>query len=595
MIKLSFIKNNMDSKPNVKKTLRLVLLSLRPYRFQLIIGTLIMVLSIGLCFIPPLLIKTIIDVAIPHHDFKMILLLGIGLIAFPAGSALLSWSQNYLNALISQGLIADFRRRLYLHLQSLDLNFFIKTQAGSIITRFLNDVDGLQNIVNQSFLGTFANLITIIGAFIIMFSINWQLALVSAVALPVFALPVFYFDELRYKSSNRAQVALGELSTILEETLSLSGAVVVKSFGTEAKEAKRFQKVNDHVKKTQINQALVGQWLSVIIQILTALGPALLYIYGAYLVINQQIALGTIIAFASYLSQLYNPATSLVNANSNFLGGLALFDRIFKYLDIPITVPEPQKPIPLSSHPSQGIVFDHVNFYYPSEDNPPQILHDISFTAPLGKLTALVGPSGTGKSTILSLAARFYDPTSGTIKLDNIPLTDISNYDLRYQVSVVTQELFLFHTTLRENICYGRENATDEDIHEVIKVTQLQDLIDKLPEGLDTLVGERGYRLSGGEKQRVAIARALLCQAPFLLLDEATSSLDSQVEHKIQLALEKLVKDRTVIAIAHRLSTIQHADNILVIDQGKIVEQGTHEQLLKKSGLYQKLYRAQFI
>jgi len=305
--------------------------------------------------------------------------------------------------------------------------------------------------------------------------------------------------------------------------------------------------------------------------------------------------LGTIVAFAAYIAQLYAPATSLAGANSTLLGGLALFDRVFNYLDIPISVPEPKSPTPISKEPSQGIVFKNVKFSYPGKTDPVEVLHNIDFTAKLGELTALVGPSGSGKSTILSLAARFYDPTHGKILLDGVSLKDIASQDLRSQLSIVTQELFLFHTTLKDNICYGAKNVTEEELNNIIETSQLTDVIENLPEGLNTVVGERGYRLSGGEKQRVAIARALLCKAPFLLLDEATSSLDSQVERKIQQALEELVEGRTVIAIAHRLSTIQRANKILVLEKGKIVEVGTHAELLKKSGLYQKLYKAQFV
>lgn len=332
-----------------------------------------------------------------------------------------------------------------------------------------------------------------------------------------------------------------------------------------------------------------------IVQILAALGPALLYAYGAYLVISHQIALGTVVAFATYLSQLYAPATSLVGANATLLGGLALFDRVFQYLELPVSVPEPKNPVPLPKAPTDGIVFENVSFHYPGKGKAAEVLTDITFKASLGELTALVGSSGAGKPTILSLAARFYEPVSGEITLDGIPLSSISRRDLRSSLSLVTQELFLFHATLRENILYGDPKATEGELQSIIRTAQLQDVIEQLPDGLDTLVGERGYRLSGGEKQRVAIARALLCKAPFLLLDEATSSLDSQVERKIQQALEKLIQERTVIAIAHRLSTIQRANKIIVLEKGHIVEAGTHVQLLEKSGLYQKLYKAQFL
>ena len=583
-----------DGKPDISHTLSLVWQALRVYRWQLVFGTFVTILGVSLGLIPPLLIRGLIDTAIPQHQFRLILLLGGGLVLFPIGSALLGMGQNYLSIIIAQGLIADLRERLYRHVQSLGLEFFTWTRSGEIHTRFLNDAGGLQNVLTMSFIGTFANLITLIGSLAIMISINWRLALVTAVALPAFAFPILHFGRRRYTAMERAQAALGDLSVALEETLSLSGAIVVKSFGTEEREAQRFDKVNARVRQEQVGQLVVGQWLSVVVQSLAALGPALLYTYGAYLVITHQVALGTIVAFATYLAQLYAPASSLAGANATLLGGLALFDRVFQYLEVPASVPEPAAPQALPLIATEGIAFEKVSFSYPGKASNKEILHDVSFTAPLGQLTALVGPSGAGKSTILSLAARFYDPTSGSIKLDDIALPDIAQHDLRRRLAVVTQELFLFHASLHENICYGVPDATRDDVEAVVQAAQLRDLIDRLPDGLDTIVGERGYRLSGGEKQRVAIARALLCQAPYLLLDEATSSLDSQVERLIQAALEKLVEGRTVIAIAHRLSTIQRADQILVVQQGRIVERGTHEALLQQSGLYQRLYAAQF-
>lgn len=582
-------------KPDISRTLSLVWGYLRGYRKQLIVGALVTIIGIATSLIPPLLIRALIDTAIPQHQVQLVFLLGGGLILFPLGNALLGLGQNYLSIVIAQGLIADLRKRLYEHTQTLGLEFFTWTRAGEIYTRFLNDAGGLQNVLTQSFLGTFANLITLIGALAVMVSINWQLALVTALALPAFAYPILHFGQRRYTAMERAQAALGELSVVLEETLSLSGAIVVKSFGTERREAERFSAVNTHARKTQEEQLLEGQWLSVVVQSLAALGPALLYTYGAYLVITHQVALGTVVAFAAYLGQLYAPASSLAGANATLLGGLALFDRIFRFLEIPTSIPEPALPQALPTVPQEGIVFEHVNFSYPGKKSDKEVLHDISFQAPPGRLTALVGPSGAGKSTLLSLAARFYDPSSGSVRLDGIPLYEVTRKDLRKHLAVVTQDLFLFHASLRENICYGLPEATRAAVEAVVEAAQLQDLLERLPEGLDTIVGERGYRLSGGEKQRVAIARALLCEAPYLLLDEATSSLDSQVERRIQAALEHLVAGRTVIAIAHRLSTVQRADQIFVVQQGRIVEQGKHEILLEQSGLYQDLYQAQFV
>jgi len=583
-----------DGKPEIRRTLKRVWQYLRPYRWQLLLGTLVMVAGVAVTLIPPLLIKAVIDVAIPERNLPLALLLSSGLLLFPIGGAVLGLGQNCLSIVIAQNVIADLREHLYRHTQKLGLEFFTWTRAGEIHTRFLNDANGLQNVLTQSILGTIANLITLLGALVVMAIINWQLALVAALALPAFAFPVLHFGQRRYTAMERAQAALGKLSVVLEETLSLSGSIVVKSFGTEGREAARFDETNKQVHQSQIAQLLEGQWLAVAVQSLAALGPALLYGYGAYLVMSQQIALGAIVAFATYLAQLYAPASSLAGANATLLGGLALFDRVFHYLDLPISTPEPARPHVMAEQPSEGIAFEHVSFRYPGGTHDNEVLHDVSFTAPLGQLTALVGPSGAGKSTLLSLAARFYDPSGGTVRLDGVPLPEMARQDWCKRCALVTQELFLFHASLRENICYGVTDAAETQIEEVIEAAQLRDLIERLPDGLETLVGERGYRLSGGEKQRVAIARALLCQAPYLLLDEATSSLDSQAERRIQAALETLVRGRTVIAIAHRLSTIQRADQILVVQQGQIVEQGTHETLLRQSGLYQHLYTAQF-
>jgi ATP-binding cassette subfamily B protein len=582
-----------EGTPDVRRTLARVWGCLRPYRLQLALGTLVMLAGVGLGLVPPLLIRALIDTAIPRRNLSLALILGLGLFLFPLGSAILGLGQNYLSTVVAQGLIADLRAHLYRRIQSLGLEFFTWTRAGEIHSRFLNDAGGLQNVLTQAFLGMIANLVTVAGALIVMAVIDWRLALAAAVALPAFAFPVLHFGRQRYAAVERAQRALSDLSVVLEETLSLSGALVVKSFGTEAREAARFDATNSTVRREQIAQILVGQWLSVIVQGLAALGPAALYTYGAYLVITRQVALGTIVAFATYLTQLYSPASSLAGANATLLGGLALFDRVFQFLDLVPSVPEPAHPQPLPPAPATGITFDRVSFSYPGSAER-EVLHDVSFTAPPGQLTALVGPSGAGKSTLLSLAARFYDPTRGAVRLDGIDLTRIAQRDLRQRVAVVTQEVFLFHASLRENLRYGAPEATASEIEEVVAAAQLRDLLDRLPHGLDTIVGERGYRLSGGEKQRVAIARALLRQAPYLLLDEATSSLDSQAERLIQAALETLMAGRTVIAIAHRLSTIQRADQILVVDQGRIVERGTHLTLLRQSGLYQRLYVAQF-
>jgi ATP-binding cassette subfamily B protein len=540
--------------------------------------------------VPPLLIQALIGDALPHRDLGQVAWLGLGMVVFPLAGAVFGLGQNYLAARVAQGVIADLRDQLYRHLQRQGPEYYTWTRGGDIQSRFLNDAGGLQSVLTQSFLGTLSNALTVLTSVAVMLSLDWRLTLAAVAALPTFVLPVLRVGRRRYEAVDAAQAALGDLSSLLAETLSLSGALVVRLFGAEEREHARFAALNTAVRGTQITQVLVGQWLLVAVQGLAALGPALVYGYGAYLVIMHQSSVGTVVAFAAYLSRLYAPASSLAAANSTVLGGLALFDRVFRVLDLPIATPEPSAPTALPAMPS-GIIFQDISFRY---GNGPLVIQDVTFTAPVGTLTALVGPSGAGKSTLLSLAARLYDPSGGTIQLDGVDLRAIAHADLRRRLAVVTQDVFLFHSSLRDNIRYGAPDAGDAALETVVEAAQLRSLVERLPDGLDTVVGERGHRLSGGEKQRVAIARALLIGAPYLLLDEATSSLDSQAEREIQRALETLIQGRTVIASAHRLSTIQRADEILVVEQGRIVERGTHHALLERSGLYQRLHAAQF-
>lgn len=584
-----------EGRPEVRRTLARAWGMLHGYRGRLALGATLILLGVGANLVLPLLIKALIDVAIPRGDLRLAALLGVGMFLFPVIGGLLGLAQNVLGAAVAQGLIAELRDRLYRHTQSLGLEFFTWTRAGEIHTRFVNDAGALQSVLTQSFLGTAGNAMMVAGTLAAMSAIDWRLTILAALALPALAFPVWHFGRKQYSAVDRTQRALGEFSAVLEETLSLSGSIVVKSFGAESREAHRFAETNQAVRRAQVEQARIGQWATVVLQALAAMGPALIYSYGAYLVVRHGVPLGTVVAFAAYLTQLYRPATSLAGANTTLLGGLALFDRVFRFLDVEPSVPAPDLPISLPPTPRGGIGFERVSFTYPASSlGDAEVLHGVSFIAPVGGLTALVGPSGAGKSTMLSLAARFYDPTKGAVQLDGVNLRDIAPTELRRRVAVVTQEVFLFHTTLLENIGYGCEEVDEREVEEVVEAAQLRDLVDRLPEGLSTVVGERGYRLSGGEKQRVAIARALLRSSPYLLLDEATSSLDSESERLIQAALDRLLRGRTVIAIAHRLSTIRRADQILVVEGGVIVERGTHDSLLEISGLYRRLYEAQF-
>ncbi len=577
-----------------KQTLLRLGRALRPHRASIagVLGFTVLGVLLGL--VPPLLMRAIIDTAIAGHNLHLLWWLAAGLLGFPAAAAVNSVAQNYLNQVVAQALIHDLRTAMYEHGQKLGVSFYTKTPGGEIHSRLVNDLNAVQMVLRRTLTGLFVNVLTMSFTLGTMFIINWKLALAATLVLPAFALPVMSFGRRTYAAINLTQGAMSRLTAHLEETLTLSGIMVVKSFGTRLREARRFRDISDEVKTYSIRQNMVGQWLNMLVGMLSALGPAVLYGYGGYLVIDHKAALGTIVAFSTYLVQLYNPASSLAGSNTSLIGGLALFDRIFSFLDIPIDVPEPDKPASLpgvGGVTPLGLQFDGVRFgYKPGEE----VLHGISFDARPAELTAIVGRSGAGKSTILSLGARFYDPDMGTVRLQGIPLARLSEETFRQAVSVVTQELFLFHTTLEDNIRYGRPEATEREVRAAVEAAQLQELVGAMPDGLHTVVGERGYRLSGGEKQRVAIARAILRNPSVLLLDEATSSLDSHAERLIQEALQRLFEGRTVVAIAHRLSTILRADQILVIEDGRLRERGRHTELLAQSGLYAQLFHEQF-
>lgn len=584
----------MEQGKPTKETARRLLRTLGPHR-RLIAGALALtVLGVVLGLVPPLLMRQIIDGAIRQRNYASLWWLAAGLLAFPAVGAVVSVGQSYLNAVVAQAVIHDLRTAMYRHGQRLGIRFFTKTPGGEIHSRLVNDLNAVQNVLSRTMTGLFVNALTVTLTLATMFIINWQLAMAAALVLPAFALPVLSFGRRTYDAINRTQESMSQMTAHLEETLTLSGILVVTSFGTRRREADRFGGYSASVRTNQVRQSMVGQWLSMVVRILSALGPALLYGYGGYLVITHRAELGTIVAFATYLVQLYSPASSLAGSNTTLIGGLALFDRIFRFLDLPADVPEPPTPRPLPG--VMGVTplpleFDRVHFaYQPTEE----VLHGVSFVAQPGQLTAVVGPSGAGKSTILSLGARFYDPEAGAVRLGGVPLAELTEADLRSAMAVVTQELYLFHTTLADNIRYGRPTANDQEVRQAADAAQLGELIAALPEGLETVVGERGYRLSGGEKQRVAIARAILKNPSVLLLDEATSSLDSHAERLIQEALDRLFQGRTVVAIAHRLSTVLAADQILVVEAGRIRERGPHAPLLRQGGLYAALYHEQF-
>ena len=539
--------------------------------------------------ISPLLIRNIIDQAIPDQDMYLLSFLALAMLGSSLASGLISVAQNYLSNLIGQGVMYDVRDQLYTHLQGLHLGFFVNSRAGETISRLNSDVAGIQNVVTGTFVNILAQAITLISTVVMIFYLSWPLAFVSVLILPLFVIPARRVGRIRRSLTSETQQERADLTQILQETLSVGGYVLMKAFGRESTEREKFRQKNFSVMKLQIRQALVGRWYFMIVGLFGTLGPALVYWMGGALVLRDAMTLGTVVAFVAYLARLYGPASSLAGVHVEVTTSMALFERIFQYLDINSEITDCTDATVIGT--TQGKVeFRDVSFYYRSGY---PVLENVSFVANPGGMVALVGPSGTGKTTLTYLLPRFYDPTAGAILLDGIDLKELEMMSLRKQIGVVTQDSFVYHDSVRQNLLYANPLATEDEIISACKDAQFYETVAAMPWGLETIVGENGYRLSGGERQRLAIARVILSDTRVVILDEATSSLDSVSEKLIQQALEPLLVDRTVIAVAHRLSTIRKAHQILVLDHGRIVESGTHPELMENSALYAQLYKTQ--
>jgi ATP-binding cassette subfamily B protein len=563
---------------------------LSPYLPTTFIIAVCLIAVAALGSVPPLLIREIIDTALPDGNRGLLNLLAVSMVVVPLGSGLVNVLQNHLNASVSQRIMFDIRNQLYNHLQGLSLRFFTSSRTGEIMSRVTDDVAAIQNTVTGSLISIASNFFTIAITLAVIFTLNWQLALIGISLLPLFIIPTRIVGNLRRSLQRRTQWARAELNTHMQETLNVSGFLLMKVFNRERYEADRFQGRSREVMDLQVHQALVGRWFFMLMGLFSFIGPALIYWWGGQQVINGTLTIGTIVAFVAYLARLYGPVSSLATVYVDVQAALALFERIFEYLDVESEITDPPDGARLPRLNGR-IQFDNVSFeYVPGRP----ALKDLSFTIEPGQLAALVGPTGAGKTTVTYLLPRLYDPTTGSILLEGHDLRAVSLDSLRSQMGVVTQETFLFNTTIRENLMYGRSDATDDELAEACKAAQLQEFIADLPDGYETVVGERGYRLSGGEKQRLAIARVILKDPAVLILDEATAHLDSLSERLIRTALEPLLKRCTSVVVAHRLSTILRADTILVMDKGRLVEQGTHAQLLVGSGLYTRIYEEQF-
>ncbi len=581
------------NRPREHVTLGRVVALFRPYGWLVALIATAIVAGALLGVVPALLIQAILADLLSIHSPTLLTWLFAATLVVAIVGGLLSVAQSYLNTVIGQAVMADLRRDVYAHLQRLSLRWYTATRLGDILSRFNNDIGGIQNIVTSTFVSIVSNALTVVVTLVVMFIINWQLTIVAIIIVPIFVIPTRQVGSVRKRISRQMQEKMAEMSAFLQETLSISGTVLVKSFVRERHEAARFEVVNQELRQLQIRLALIGRWFFMAVLLFTTLGPALIYWIGGLQILHVlpgQLTVPAVVAFVALLTRLYTPTGALMNVWVDVQTSAALFDRIFEYLDEPVEIAD-RADAPALPTARGRIAFEHVSFsYVPTR----RALDDVSFEIAPGQLAALVGPSGAGKTTITYLTPRFYDPDAGRILIDGQDLRDLQLESLGEQIGMVTQETYLFHTTVRENIAYGRLGATQDEIEAAARAANIHDFIASLPDGYDTLVGERGYRLSGGEKQRVAIARVVLKDPRILILDEATSSLDSQSEALIQAALEPLLRERTSLVIAHRLSTILAADVILVMDQGRLVEQGTHTELLARGGLYAALYHEQF-
>lgn len=565
---------------------------LKPYTKQLILVLLCIIVSSFFSLLPSIITGKILDDGLLKQDFKALVYYIVLSLAVTLAASLIGVAETYINTWIAQHITFDMRNQMYQHLQKMSQRFFTTNNQGDIITRMTSDIDGVKAVVTNTFSSILSNSITLIIAMIAMFQKNWILALVGIIIVPLFTLPTRKAGKKRWTLTNESQQVNDEVNGILNETLSVSGQLLVKLFGKEKYEYERYEKANRRMIGLNIKESMAGRWFRVVLTTFTSVGPMLLYLAGGILMMkyNSDLTIGDITVLVALLGRMYMPVNSLLNIQVEWIRSMALFKRIFDYFDIPVEI-ENAKDAVTPDKVTGDVVFEHVEFSY---EESKKILKDISFTLNAGKSIAIVGPSGSGKSTIVNLIPRLYDVDSGSVTFDGIDVRKLDLKFLRDQVGVVSQETYLFNGTIRENLLYAKPDATEEAMVEALKKANIWDFIEKQEKGIDTEVGNRGLKLSGGEKQRISIARIILKDPTIFIFDEATSALDSISEKKIQDAIDPIIKSKTSILIAHRLSTILAADEILVVKDGMIAERGTHKELLNKEGVYRELYETQF-
>ncbi len=572
--------------PAVRKAnLRRIVRLFRPYRRRLAAVSALIVVSALLATIPAFLLREVLDVAIPDEDVRLLTILVAGMVAIPIVTGVLGVWQTLLSNLVGQSVMHDLRTAVYRHLQRLSLAFFTRTRTGEVQSRIANDIGGIENVVTTTATSVLSNVTTVLATVFAMVLLDWRLAVFALALLPLFVWLTKRVGEQRKKVTAERQASLADVSAIVQESLSVSGILLGKTMGRTADLAERFSAESERLAALEVRSRMTGRWMMAAIQTTFAVMPALVYWFAGYTIASgwDTITLGTVVAFTTLQTRLFFPIGSLLGVQLDVQASLALFDRIFEYLDEPVDIVEGHETLPV---PRGEVRLDGVWFRY---DDAQWTLEDVGFAVPPGTKTALVGETGSGKTTCAYLVARLYDATEGRVTIDGVDVRDLSFDALAATVGVVSQETYLFHATVRENLRFARPGATDEEVEEAARAAQVHELISTLPDGYETVVGERGYRFSGGEKQRIAIARTLLRNPPILVLDEATSSLDTQTERAVQAALERLSQGRTTIAIAHRLSTVRDADQIVVLDRGRVVETGTHDELLAHGGRYAEL------
>ncbi len=592
-----------------KGTVRRILRCLAPYKRKLTIFFLLTIVDSAIGVAVPLIYRAIIDTGIGQRDTRLIVVLALVIGGLAVVDAGLSLGEQLCSSQVGQGLIYDLRTRVYAHVQRMSLAFFTRTQTGALVSRLNNDVLGAQQATTDILSSVIGNLLSVVMVLTTMLILSWQITLVALALLPAFAIPARYMGRRLGAITREGYVLAADMNSTMAERFNVAGALLVKLFGRPGEEEALFSGRAGRVRDIAVLQSIYARVFFISLTVTASLATALVYGWGGSMVVHGILELGTLVAMTAYLNRLYGPLTQLSNVNVDVMTALVSFDRVFEVLDLAPMITEREGALDLSHGPAT-IEFDHVDFSYPSATevslaslesvavleatDARQVLFDVTFRAEPGQLVALIGPSGAGKTTITHLVARLYDVRSGAVRINGLDVRDVTLDSLRSGVGMVTQDAHMFHDTIRANLLYAKPDATDAELREALAGAQILSLVDELPEGLDTLVGDRGYRLSGGEKQRMAIARLLLKAPDVVVLDEATAHLDSESEAAVQRALKTALTGRTSLVIAHRLSTVRDADLVLVIDAGRIVERGTHDDLIERGGLYAELYRTQF-